>query len=203
MSRTPLQERILVYLQDGSAVATLAIAKACCGKKATKRNVNPALYALARVNLVEKQCDANGTRPRWTLIKEEPTTAEDVEEPKNDYFVYKELQGTCKYIGEDKDVLPKTALKSVIVRFPNQATYDTTADWNGDQWYEAFNKELEEGWAVDSELETVRTMDALDAELFGCSVYEPPEGWVVDGEKFEYQKSTTTTQTQSVRAALY
>ncbi len=66
-----LKSHILVTLQGTTAeqpIRTLTLAKQIGGPKATKRLVNPTLYALQRKGKVDKISEACGGNPRWYLI---------------------------------------------------------------------------------------------------------------------------------------
>ena len=46
---------------------TIDISKDIIGKGATAKDVNPALYRLLAKNLVIKQAEENGSKPRWKI----------------------------------------------------------------------------------------------------------------------------------------
>ena len=48
-------------------VKTLQIAKVVIGPEATKKDVNPVLYAMERNGVLTKVCKENGGDPRWTI----------------------------------------------------------------------------------------------------------------------------------------
>jgi len=67
-SRDSIVTEILSILSTRSEVPTLEIAKAVYGSKASARMINPILYSLERERKVVKISEANGTKPRWSLI---------------------------------------------------------------------------------------------------------------------------------------
>lgn len=63
-----LDQKIIKYLQTvDEPTRTIDIAKNIIGPKATKKDVNPTLYAMERQGLVVKTAKENGGDPRWTL----------------------------------------------------------------------------------------------------------------------------------------
>lgn len=66
-----LKEKIQKHLlESGDCVQTLKIAKAVVGPKATKKDVNPALYAMEDQGLVERK-DFGNYDWRWRLVSGE------------------------------------------------------------------------------------------------------------------------------------
>lgn len=53
--------------QSSQPVLTLTLARAIYGPTATRKMVNPALYALERKGLLHKMAEENGTNPKWIL----------------------------------------------------------------------------------------------------------------------------------------
>lgn len=63
-----IKNRVLKYLEDrDEAVPTIEIAQHIYGKGATRKMINKELYELARKNLISKESEENGTKPRWAI----------------------------------------------------------------------------------------------------------------------------------------
>ena len=71
MADSTLKSYILVALQGTTAelpVRTLILAKQIGGPQATKRLVNPTLYALQKEGRMAKISEVGGGNPHWYLI---------------------------------------------------------------------------------------------------------------------------------------
>lgn len=168
-----LKQQILAFLSTKQGtVPTLTVAKACCGKRAAKKYVNPALYSLARENKVVKECGENGKNPRWRLATTTTTTSSSP-----DTSIFAELVANCVDASlEDRGEKAKTRSLSVIVRFPDKATLDYTTDTlGGDDWIASFEAGLDEigksTWRIDDVIEVNKFISQEEAELFGCVDY--------------------------------
>jgi len=65
-----IHDSILEVLEfSEEPVPTLKIARHVFGKGSSKKAVNRYLYALEKEGVLEKLCDDDGTKPRWTLKK--------------------------------------------------------------------------------------------------------------------------------------
>ena len=68
-----LELKIVHYLQkegEGKPVDTLRIAKACCGRQATKKQVNPTLYALQKLRIVKCVTPPGQGNVKWVFCGE-------------------------------------------------------------------------------------------------------------------------------------
>lgn len=65
-----MEDKVLEFLSTkrGEWVETLKIAKYVCGPEATKKDINPCLYSLEKGGLIQKTCQDNGAKPRWTMV---------------------------------------------------------------------------------------------------------------------------------------
>lgn len=61
------REQVLSYLAGRDWTSTLDISKHIHGPSATKKMVNPLLYAMMKEGLLIKQCNDNGGDPKWKL----------------------------------------------------------------------------------------------------------------------------------------
>lgn len=65
-----IRDLIVEVLQyEEEPVPTLQIARHVFGDKATKKSVNRYMYAMEKDGLVEKTCEENGSKPKWSLKK--------------------------------------------------------------------------------------------------------------------------------------
>ena len=62
------EEQEVLSMLSKKLIPTLQISKALYGPKATAKNVNPLLYGLEKKGLIKKIAEANGAKPRWSLI---------------------------------------------------------------------------------------------------------------------------------------
>jgi len=69
---TEIREHILQALEE-NALDALAISKLVFGKHATKKQINPHLYALEREGKLTREAKEDTPRPLWKLAPSEPS----------------------------------------------------------------------------------------------------------------------------------
>ena len=104
MSEETLKSKIISFLADKQTpTKTLVIAKAVVAPTATRKDVNPILYAMEKEKLVIKTCEDNGTNPQWSLVKgalqESSLTEDQIIEVLTDHKDGLLLQGLIDEIG--------------------------------------------------------------------------------------------------------
>jgi hypothetical protein len=70
-----IKQRILTFLREaGDYVPTLDIAREIYGPKSTAKMVNPLLYRMLSLKLLQKQAEDNGAKPRWKVTSSGKTS---------------------------------------------------------------------------------------------------------------------------------
>jgi hypothetical protein len=67
-----LEEKIISYLTQTKGewpIPTTQIAKYVVGPGSSRKSINPTIYKIEKEGLVVKVSEANGTKPKWSLIE--------------------------------------------------------------------------------------------------------------------------------------
>lgn len=74
-----IDQKVYFYLLGRDWTPTLTIAKAVVGPKATKKSINPTLYAMEKQKRIERRSEDNGGKPEWRCAPKEKIEVTGVE----------------------------------------------------------------------------------------------------------------------------
>jgi hypothetical protein len=66
-SETQKKQVLEYFAVQNDYVKTLDIAKRFYGPKASRKDINSILYSLQKDGKIQKQCEENGTNPKWKI----------------------------------------------------------------------------------------------------------------------------------------